>query len=113
MCTNSILATPANLSTLRGLVSSSSARSAWSRGVRAYALDLLDNIEEMSNYEMNNYGEYLAISEAVALNGAGSWSNYAAGGCGLVYTSAICRNSSTLRGSTDRTTRTDQPTRTT
>lgn len=81
---SSILATPANLSTLRGLVSSSSARSAWSRGVRAYALDLLDNIEEMSNY-----GEYLAISEEVALNGAGCWSNYAAGGCGLVYTSAI------------------------
>ena len=89
MCTNSILATPANLSTLRGLVSSSSARSAWSRGVRAYALDLLDNIEEMSNYEMSNFGEYLAISEEVALNGAGCWSNYAAGGCGLVYTSAI------------------------
>ena len=89
MRTNSILATPANLSTLRGLVSSSSARSAWSRGVRAYALDLLDNIEEMSEYNINNYGEYLAISEEVALNGAGCWSNYAAGGCGLVYTSAI------------------------
>lgn len=89
MRTNSILATPANLSTLRGLVSSSSARSAWSRGVRAYALDLLDSIKELSNYEMNNTGEYLAISEEVALNGAGSWSNYAAGGCGLVYTSAI------------------------
>lgn len=84
MKNSTILATPANLSTLRGLVSSSSARSAWSRGVRAYALDLLDNIEEMSNY-----GEYLAISEGVALNGAGCWSNYAAGGCGLVYTSAI------------------------
>lgn len=83
------VATPANIATLRGLVSASSARSAWSRGVRAYALDLLDNIEEMSNYQMNNYGEYLAISEEVALNGAGCWPNYAAGGCGLVYTSAI------------------------
>lgn len=89
MITNSILATPANLSTLRGFVSSSSARSAWSRGVRAYALDLLDSIEELSNYEMNNYGEYLVISEEVALNGAGSWSNYAAGGCGLVYNYSI------------------------
>lgn len=89
MKNSSILATPANLSTLRGLVSSSCARSAWSRGVRAYALDLLDSIEEMSNYEMNNYGEYLVISEEVALNSAGSWSNYAAGGCGLYNTSAI------------------------
>lgn len=89
MCINSILATPANLSTLRGLVSSSSARSAWSRGVRAYALDLIDNIEDMSNYNINNYGEYLAISEEVALNGASDWFNYAAGGCGLVYSHAI------------------------
>lgn len=89
MKNSAILATPANLSTLRGLVSSSPARSAWSRGVRAYALDLIDNIEELSNYNINNYGEYLAISEEVALNGAGCWSNYAAGGCGLVYTSAI------------------------
>jgi hypothetical protein len=43
----------------------------------------------MSNYNINNYGEYLARSEGVALNGAGSWPNYAACGCGLVYTSAI------------------------
>lgn len=83
------LATPANLATLRASVEAFRPRSAWSRGVRAYALDLIDSIEEMSNYEMNNYGEYLAISEEVALNGADCWSNYAAGGCGLVYTSAI------------------------
>lgn len=83
------LATPANIATLRDSVEAFRPRSAWSRGVRAYALDLIDNIEEMSNYQKNNYGEYLAISEEVALNGAGCWSNYAAGGCGLVYTSAI------------------------
>lgn len=85
------LATAANIATLRASVESFRPRSAWSRGVRAYALDLIDNIEELSNYEFNNYGEYLAISEDVALNGAGCWSNYAAGGCGLVYTSAILK----------------------
>lgn len=83
------LATPANIALLRASVETFRPRSAWSRGVRAYALDLIDNIEELSNYEFNNCGEYLAISEEVALNGAGCWSNYAAGGCGLVYTSAI------------------------
>lgn len=91
MKNSSILATPANLSTLRGLVSSSSARSAWSRGVRAYALDLIDEIEEIANYEVSNSAGLPVISQSLALNGANDWDQYAYGGCGAaaVYDEAI------------------------
>lgn len=91
MKNSSILATPANLSALRGLVSSSSARSAWSRGVRDYALDLIDEIAEIAIYEASTGAEIPVISQSLALNGASDWHQYAYGGCGAaaVYDVAI------------------------
>lgn len=91
MRTNSILATPANIEILRVLVGRSSARSAWSKGVRAYALDLIDKLEEMATYEVSNGSDYPVICESFVLNGARDWHTYAYGGCGAaaVYDNSI------------------------
>lgn len=84
-----IICNPETLATLRGIISECRARSAWSRGVNAYALDLLDSLEEYANYEFEIAGVFPALSESLALNGADDWAHYAAGGCGLVYDAAI------------------------
>ena len=86
------LATPANLSTLRGLVSSSSARSAWSRGVAFYASLILDNFEDFARFNASEGLPAPALDLATALNGAEDWHHFAAGGCGLVYNASIAAN---------------------
>lgn len=64
---------------LRAAVAASPARSAWSKGVRNYAFDIINNLEEW----------HAPITEAAALNGAGSWKHCAWGGYGLVYDGSI------------------------
>lgn len=54
-------------------------RSAWARGVKAYAADLLDALDEND----------LPPTKENMLNGAASWSEWAWGGCGLVYNADI------------------------
>ena len=54
-------------------------RSAWARGVKAYAADLLQALEE------NN----LPVTRESMLNGARDWHEWAWGGCGLVYNADI------------------------
>jgi hypothetical protein len=51
-------------------------RSAWARGVRDYAADLLQTLEEN--------GVSVPTQEEM-LNGADTWRDWADGGCGLVY----------------------------
>ena len=84
-----IICNPETLATLRGIISEARARSAWSRGVNAYALDILDSLEEYANYEFENNGVFPPLSESLALNGANDWFHFAAGGCGLIYDAAI------------------------
>lgn len=61
-------------------------RSAWDRGVTAYALELLEQYEENHGEEMTEKGKDL---EAVLLNGANDWSAYSWGGCALIYNGDI------------------------
>lgn len=49
------------------------ARSAWARGVKAYALELLDKLADP------------AAVRAALLNGAEDWQEYSDGGCSLIY----------------------------
>ncbi len=59
-------------------------RSAWGKGVKLYALELLEQIAERAEYdgkEPENYEEL----KAYALNGAESWSGYSYGGSSLIY----------------------------
>ena len=61
-------------------------RSAWGRGVAQYALELLDTVEEWSEY--NNGAEIpnnRAELKKIALNGAKDWSAYSWGGSSLCY----------------------------
>ena len=59
------------------------ARSAWQRGVKDYAIDLLDNIE---GDEMPPLTE---IKKAL-LNGTQDWHQYSWGGSALIYDCDIC-----------------------
>lgn len=53
-------------------------RSAWSKGVNEYALELLETLE----------GD--EITKETLLNGAENWKQYSWGGCSLIYDSDIC-----------------------
>ena len=61
---------------LTSLVNATPARSAWSRGVKAYALELLDGIED-------------GFTQVSLLNGAQNWREYSYGGCALIYDADI------------------------
>ena len=59
------------------------ARSAWQRGVHAYAVELvesLDDSEDLSNE---------TLLHKALLNGAADWAQYSEGGCSLVYDADI------------------------
>ena len=73
------------------------ARSAWNRGVLAYAWELFDTLGEAELREITallengDYsGGYVAFKNAV-LNGADSWGQYSWGGCSLVYDTDIAK----------------------
>ena len=61
-------------------------RSAWDKGVTAYALELVEQYEDTHGEEMTEKGKDL---EAVLLNGASDWSAYSWGGCALIYNGDI------------------------
>ena len=68
-------------------------RSAWSRGVKAYAVELLEDLDNAIN---DGYCDPANIADqeslrAQLLNGAGSWHNYSWGGCSLIYNCDIAR----------------------
>ena len=60
-------------------------RSAWDKGVNAYALELLDNLAELAPDDLRDR----AIIRAALLNGASDWQQYSYGGCALIYDSDI------------------------
>lgn len=57
-------------------------RSAWNRGVKTYALSLLEDLKE--NYHGRDITNYKLLEEAL-LNGASCWQQYSDGGCALIY----------------------------
>ena len=59
-------------------------RSAWSRGVNAYALELLDELRERAAYEGRNPEPGKECREWM-LNGAQDWAQYSWGGSSLIY----------------------------
>ena len=57
-------------------------KSAWSKGVKEYALELLEDLE--NNYNIEDLCNKNLIKKAL-LNGASSWSEYSWGGCSYIY----------------------------
>ena len=57
-------------------ITATPARSAWRRGVKAYALELIEGMED-------------GFAQVTLLNGAENWRAYSYGGCALIYDSEI------------------------
>ena len=76
-----------NIEKIREAIESKPARSAWDKGKKAYALELLESLEEGIN------GGYIdpadlespALLKKALLNGAADWRQYSSGGCSLIY----------------------------
>lgn len=60
-------------------------RSAWNKGVTAYALELLNDLNEYR--EFNNVNTFIdrTTLETELLNGANSWEQFSYGGSSLIY----------------------------
>jgi len=58
-------------------------RSAWDRGVKSYAIDLVEGMNDSADL----CNEWMLQKEL--LNGAQSWAQYSEGGCALVYDADI------------------------
>lgn len=66
-------------------------RSAWERGVKAYAEELLKELSEAveGGYVDESDLSNRRLFEKAMLNGAGSWDQYSEGGCSLCYDGQI------------------------
>lgn len=74
-------------------IENSPARSAWDKGVKEYAFELLETLELDDDAEIVK-GDNL--STEILLNGAESWSQYSWGGSALIYDSDIALRLCTL-----------------
>ena len=63
-------------------------RSAWDKGVNAYALELVEELKERAEYEGRSPESEKECREWM-LDGAADWSQYSWGGCSLIYNSDI------------------------
>jgi hypothetical protein len=72
---------------LKAIIEKEPARSAWSKGVKIYAIELVDELQEAIE---GNYfdAEDIATPNMLKkqlLNGAQDWMQYSYGGCSLIY----------------------------
>lgn len=77
--------------TVRAHLSDRSTRSAWSKGVHAYALDLVEELKtnvQAGYYTMDQIRTPREL-EKIMLNGARDWNQYSWGGCSLCYDGQI------------------------
>lgn len=65
-------------------------RSAWDKGVTAYAVGLLDNYQDRAEYEGREAASRKEL-EGWLLNGASTWSEYSWGGSALIYNGDIAK----------------------
>ena len=72
---------------IRETIESKPARSAWNKGKKAYALELLESLEEGINggYIAPADLEGPALLKKALLNGAANWAQYSWSGCSLIY----------------------------
>lgn len=74
--------------TIREALEARKDRSAWHRGVTAYALELVDTLAERAAYEGRDPQSRKECREWM-LNGAQSWNEYSWGGSALIYNGDI------------------------
>ena len=71
-------------------INNSKSRSAWARGVREYALDLVETLNQYDEIDPDDLTSRKLV-ERYLLNGAASWAQYSDGGCALIYNRDIAR----------------------
>lgn len=74
-----------NVENIKNAIETRKTRSAWSKGITTYAIDLLDNIRDLNGREV----ETRKALETALLNGARDWREYSWGGCSLIYNGDI------------------------
>lgn len=77
--------------TIREAVEASPARSAWGRGVKVYAAELLDNLAEAVAGGWVTLSDVTSpkLLERALLNGADDWRMFSEGGCSLIHNADI------------------------
>ena len=68
---------------LEAVAAHKAGRSAWARGVQAYAVELVEGLDDSADL----CNEWMLQKEL--LNGASSWMQYSNGGCALIYDADI------------------------
>ena len=78
---------------LLAAVADTKARSAWDKGVKFYATDLLLELEEAvkAGWQDEDVTESPKLLHKALLNGANDWSHYSWSGCSLIYNEDIAR----------------------
>lgn len=74
-------------------VENTKTRSAWAKGVKAYALDMLEGLEFNINHGYTDVDvlESANLLKKAILNGARDWDQYSWGGCSLIYNEDIAK----------------------
>lgn len=83
--------TTITVETIRNTIESKNYRSAWDKGVTAYALELLDSLAESIDcgyFDPADLWSLDSVRDAL-LNGASDWTEYSYGGCALIYNGDI------------------------
>ena len=77
---------------IRQEIENKKTRSAWDKGVKEYALELLEDMEnERKLAKETDMAVYPATLEVELLNGAMNWKQFSWGGCSLVYDVQIAK----------------------
>lgn len=75
---------------IRTIINSRTYRSAWDKGVKLYANELLDQLAETISYAPEALDNARLLKRAL-LNGAADWKQYSEGGCSLIYSDEIAK----------------------
>lgn len=79
------------IDTIRESIEAEPQRSAWNKGVTAYALELLEELEASIVGGYFDPADVISpkLLEKALLNGASDWTQYSWGGCALIYDGSI------------------------
>ena len=83
----------ANINKLREAINLESPRSAWDKGVREYALELVETLQEgiSGGYFDEEDMQSPNLLKRQLLNGASDWTEYSYGGSSLIYDEDIAK----------------------
>lgn len=81
------------INNIRMIIESQKTRSAWNKGVKSYALELVDELDEavLNGYFAEEDLESPRLLDRQLLNGAADWDQYSWGGCALIYNEDIAK----------------------